>query len=169
MSHAEDDCAYCCRCGTRFLLKIWPRECLACGHVIYQNALAAVALIVPVGAGVLCIERAPTASHAGGLALCGGHVERQTWQEAAVAEFEQEVGPRLDVRDIALFTVRSTEDRRFTVVFARWMRSFTRLPDFTPNVEVARIFVADRPIPLCFKTHTEALQLWFDAKRPPPK
>ena len=30
-------------------------------------------------------------------------------------------------------------------------------------------FVADRAIPLCFKTHTEALQLWFDAKRPPPK
>jgi ADP-ribose pyrophosphatase YjhB (NUDIX family) len=156
--------SHCSYCGTRFQSHVWPRTCARCRNVSYRNPLPVAVGLVPIGAGLLVIQRAAPPG-ADGYALPGGFVEwGESWQEAIARELREETGVVIDALSVREHLVRTTRDGKLLVFGITEAVEEAKLPIFEPNPEVSERSIITGPIELAFPLHTEAARAYFEAR-----
>lgn len=115
--------------------------------------------MVKIGRGVLLVRRNIQPGF-GKLALPGGYLDAgETWQEGTARELREETG--LDVHPdlFNLHHVASSLDKKHVLIFGRspFFPNAGLLDTFKPNHEVSELVIAETPVELAFKTHTEVL------------
>ncbi len=131
----------------------------------YRNPLPVVLLIQPVEGGVLLIRRKGS-KRPGMLALPGGYLEvGETWQEGAARELFEESGVRIDVKNISLYDLKSSEDGELLLVFglAKPIKTVD-LSAFQHNFETSERVIVNQPVELAFPLHTAALKRYFESE-----
>lgn len=157
---------YCSNCGDEYKEKSWPRHCIECANVKYQNPIPGVIVIVPVldhdsgGLGLLLIKR-KIPPMIDGIAFPGGYLDvGETCQQAASRELKEETGIIINEKNFSLFQVKELLDEDKILIFMESnVEIYTEdLNKFKENDEVSEVSVAYEPIELCFSSHTEVLK-----------
>jgi ADP-ribose pyrophosphatase YjhB (NUDIX family) len=159
--------AHCSYCGHAYAAdQPWPRRCGHCQNVTYRNPLPVAVLLLPVGQGLLVVQRA-IEPRKGEWALPGGFVDYgETWQQAAARELQEETSITTAAAAIRTHGVHSTPDGRMILIFgvAPAQRS-EDLPSFHPTAETLALDVIRGPRELAFPLHTEAVREYFAGRR----
>ena len=154
--------SHCHFCGAPFAdpRGAWPRDCVACGNTTYRNPLPVAVVLVPVGEGVLLVERALPPE---GPALPGGFVEHgEDWRAAGARELLEETGVRVDPAAITGLRVLSAPDGTLLVFGVAEPVDPDALEAFEPSGEVTSLLVADGPREdIVFPLHERVLRDWF--------
>ncbi|ALG11261.1 NUDIX domain-containing protein [Kibdelosporangium phytohabitans] len=164
--------AYCSSCGTPYAdTAPYPRECAACGDLVWTNPKPVAVVLVPVvvadRTGLLVIRRA--IPPVGGLALAGGFVDGdETWQQAGAREVYEEASLVVDSTAIEpLWFSSTTPNPNLVLLFGVTPPvAASDLPPFTPNSEVSERGVAFGPRGLVFPLHETAAQMYFGVDGP---
>ena len=150
--------SHCSYCGHKFTEAAWPRTCANCKNISFINPLPVVALVVPVGDGVLTVRRGEEPGM-GQLALPGGYLDvGETWQAGAARELKEETGVIVDPRSIWLRSVETSLRHNSLLIFCTAPAVEDYLKNFQPNHEVLELVVVSEPQELAFPTHTEVLK-----------
>lgn len=168
---------FCSYCGTHFGEKFASGiECPSCGIQTFVNPTPVSVILLPViqatGTGVILVRRGIEPMY-GELALPGGYVDHgESSEEAAMRELAEETGIVLDPkrRTEVLFTRSAMEGRLILTFCLTAPLDIQELkPPLVPPAprpgqpqETLEIVIADKPLPLAFSTHTEALDLVFE-------
>ncbi len=142
------------------------KELLKAYKELTRNPTPVVVGLVPVttnaGVGVLCVRRGKNPG-AGELALPGGYLEIETWQEGLCRELQEELSLQLDKSLFTLVDVRSGRNNTALVVFGLYSKRLleSELPVFEKNVEVTERVVLLTPQQLAFESHTSMVELFF--------
>lgn len=143
---------------------------------VYQNPVPVGVAIIPVLAvdsadgreklGVLTVRRGIEPMK-GKLALPGGYMGYETWQEATVREVGEEVGIPVRAADLELVAIRSVRDNTRMIFFSELPYALEKeaLANFRMSEEVTAVEVVFAPTELAFSTHTEELAKFFDRRR----
>lgn len=153
---------FCKYCGSEHHDHEWPRECLVCGMVMYQNPKPVANLIIPIRERGIVLIRRGIEPCVGGLALPGGYMEiRETWQEAACREVYEEIGVSILPSDVRLFDVVTPTSHHNTLLL---FGVCPTMDQFDPRLtsEVQEIVITPQWVDLCFPTHNTVLTRWFD-------
>jgi len=161
----------CSFCGEKFpeeLSPNQPRRCSSCGNTTYSNPLPVVVGIIhkktELGISVLGIRRGIEPC-IGQIALIGGFLESgEKWQNGLSREVKEEVGLSICETSWKLQDVQTVLSPPRLVVSATAECSsdinIEKL-SYDPQ-EVQEPLWIDKPIELCFPTHTIALSSFFD-------
>ncbi|ONI86472.1 hypothetical protein ALI144C_11205 [Actinosynnema sp. ALI-1.44] len=162
--------AYCSSCGTQYDdTTRYPRECAACGAVVWANPKPVAVVLVPVvvadRTGLLVIRRA--IPPVGGLALPGGFIDLdETWQQAGAREVYEETGLVVDSAALRPLSFSSTTPNPNLVLLFGVTPpvDVSDLPPFALNGEVSERGVVFGPRGLVFPLHEVVAQeyLGFD-------
>jgi 8-oxo-dGTP pyrophosphatase MutT (NUDIX family) len=155
--------SFCSYCGVAYPEGApWPRACVSCTNITYQNPLPVAVAIVPVGTGVLCIRRTIEPAF-GQVALPGGFLElHESWQEGLARELREETGLVTDPAEVRLFRAYSSKREGLLLLFGLCRRFFPHeMPEFAPNSEASEMMVVPGPVELAFPLHTLALAEYF--------
>lgn len=159
--------SHCSWCGAALAPdQPWPRTCAACGKRSYLNPRPVAVLVVPVGAGVLLVQRGIPPQQ-GAWALPGGYIGLgETWEAAGAREVQEETGLRLDPAAIRhLCTLTDAEGGYLLVFGVAAPQPATALAEFTPNAETLGWGRVTGPQALAFPLHTQALATYFADRR----
>lgn len=163
-----DNAAHCGYCGIRYPDKAWPRVCGNCKNIKWRNPLPVTVVRCVVvdpnnNRGVVCIRRS-IPPHIDELALPGGYLDVMdaSWEEGAAREFFEETGTKLDPKNLILDQVITSPTNGNLLIFCSAFIFAEQLAKFVPNTEVSELVVAWGPLELCFPTHTEALERFFN-------
>lgn len=170
---------FCSYCGTRYAdTSSYPRTCAACGTQVWANPVPVAVVLLPVidesRAGLLVVRRG--IPPIGKLALVGGFVEvRETWQQCAAREVQEEAGISIDAATLEPLWYGSSSpvhDRVLLFSQAPALRA-EDLPPFVPNTEATErgiIFGPGGPggpggagDELAFPLHAEAARRFFSS------
>lgn len=153
--------SFCSYCGMRFTNERWPRLCNNCGKCTYQNPLPVSVVLLPVGNGLVVVER-NIEPRRGQWALPGGFIELgESWQTAGAREIWEEAQIPLSADQIRLFDLLSAPDGTL-LIFGLATPWHGELPVFTPTAESAGRYVIELPTPLAFPLHTQVVQNYFN-------
>lgn len=157
--------SHCSFCGAAFSEgQPWPRQCASCAQTSYLNPLPVSVVLVPVGSGLLLVERA-VHPHVGKLALPGGYIGiGESWQQAGAREVLEETGVTVDPDGIREFRVRSAPDGTVLIFGLAQPLAARSLPPFTANDEAAARVVMDQAVDLAFSLHTEVMAVYFASR-----
>ena len=160
--------SHCSFCGTAFQPdQPWPRRCEHCGRTTYLNPIPVSVLLCPVvvvGVNGLIAVRRGIQPHIGQIAIPGGFiVAGETWQQAGVREFGEELGIFRSPEEVTLFDVQSAPDGTL-LVFGRLTTPLDAadLPPFVPNDEVTERVILTAPTELAFPLHTRVVARYFE-------
>lgn len=160
--------SHCSFCGVKYISDAWPRHCDSCKQDTWRNPLPVTVIRCVVidhlnNQGVVCIRRA-IEPHIGEFALPGGYLDvtDSSWEDGAVREFFEETGTKLDPNDLLLEKVITSPTNGNLLLFCSARISTNQLAKFIPNNEVSELTIAWAPLELCFPTHTEALENFFN-------
>ena len=156
-----DRYAHCGYCGAAFAPEAgWPRRCAACGRGTYRNPLPVSVVLVPLGEGLLGVQRSIPPG-VGAWALPGGYVTwGETWQEAGAREVAEETGLVVDPATITPFDVQSAPDGTL-LIFGLAAPLALPLPPFTPTSEASACGPITPPMALAFSLHEAAVARYF--------
>ncbi len=157
--------SYCSYCGQPFAVdQAWPRRCVHCHNMTFQNPLPVAVLLLPVDNGLLVIRRA-IQPRQGQLALPGGYIELgESWQAAAARELHEEAGITLDPHTVQEFRVHSAPDGTVLIFGLAQNLSAANLPTFIPTSEASERVILTEPAELAFSLHTEIVEAFFATK-----
>jgi ADP-ribose pyrophosphatase YjhB (NUDIX family) len=158
--------SFCSYCGKAFAEnQAWPRTCIGCTRITYQNPIPVSVVLLPVDGGLLTIRREIDPKK-GQLALPGGFIDLgESWQQAGAREVREETGYEISPDEIQDFRVLSAPDGTVLVFGEARARRKSDLPAFTANAETSECVVVDRPQELAFPLHTRVVAEWFARKR----
>jgi len=126
-----------------------------------------VAVVVPVGDGVLAIRRGFDGYGGGKIALPGGFIEMgETWQQAAVREVREETAVEISIEGLLVLGAHSVQQGRRLVVTCLAQPASEPFPPFKANREISERMVLYAPQALAFESHTEILALYFSGIAP---
>lgn len=153
--------SHCHHCGAAYAARAWPRRCESCERMTYRNPLPVAVALVPVGAGLLVIQR-DIEPRRGELALPGGYIEHgEDWRDACARELQEETGLGTDPAAVTIRQVESAPDGTL-LVFGRCAPAD---PDvvaaLVPRPEVQALRVITEPCPMAFPLHEKVVQDWF--------
>ncbi len=127
-----------------------------------KHPLPVVIGIIPVitennATGILLIRRGD-GSKAGQLALPGGYLELESWQDGLKREIFEEVGICVD-NSWKLYEINSDRNNSLIMIFGLYEKKvkINKL-DFKQNNEVQELVVALEPITLAYDLHTKILE-----------
>lgn len=157
-------------CGHRFQIATYPRVCPNCGNQFWDNPIPVVLILQPIEddeghLGLVLIRRAIQPC-VGQLALPGGFLEYESWQEGAARELREE-----GVRDVHPSQIRpfypcpflsSMDNRRLLIITAADTIPLMDFPPFVPNREVSERVIIWEQTPCCFPSHTQAVRSFFE-------
>ncbi|MES2207814.1 MAG: NUDIX domain-containing protein [Pseudomonadota bacterium] len=153
---------FCSFCGHSFLInQSWPRTCIACKEISYQNPLPVAVILVPVREELLVIRR-NIEPQKGALALPGGFIEvNESWQQACQRELFEETCISISLEEIRLFDVISSPGGYHLQIFG--ICDNKNKEDLHPHIteEVQEILYIRVPQELGFTTHTTAIKRFF--------
>lgn len=154
---------HCYQCGVKLPHDAhFPYTCSFCHAVLYLNPVPVGVALLPVGSGLLVIQRALKDGY-GQWALPGGFLEaHETWQEGILRELYEETGILL-AKDtlVRIFSVQS-DNRRNLLLFAELPPvSESELPQIKENTEVLSMKVIYKPEPLAFPVHEQIVKQYF--------
>ncbi|MGB1251791.1 MAG: NUDIX domain-containing protein [Candidatus Promineifilaceae bacterium] len=155
---------YCSFCGQpHTITDAYPRHCLHCDTITYDNPRPVAVVLVPVGKGGLLITRRGGHMIGGGKwALPGGFIDAgERWQAAGAREVFEETGVVVSAETITHIATESTPDGQFILIFGR-SEAITTLPPFTENIETTAIKTIYAPTELAFPLHTEVANHFFN-------
>lgn len=137
----------------------------------FQNPTPVVVGLIPVitdkegrpRIGVLAIRRT-AAPFVGGLALPGGYLEIEGWQEGLTREVREETGLELKAPLFAPFDLASVRENRILLVFARYLAPLieSTLPPHVANSEASERQVLHDPSALVFPAHETAARRFLE-------
>jgi 8-oxo-dGTP pyrophosphatase MutT (NUDIX family) len=157
---------FCSYCGNIFNPnQIYPKVCLSCANITYNNPLAVTATVIPVidylndnRHGVLVVKR-NIEPKKGQWALPGGFLEQgESWKEGAAREVFEETGLDLNNNEFGLLSVETASNGNLIILCDCGAINLSEI-DFHSNEEVTEIKVIYEFEELAFPTHTEALRL----------
>lgn len=154
--------SHCSYCGAPFPVAAhWPRRCAGCGNTSFRNPIPVTVLLIPVGAGLVVVQRGlPPAK--GAFALPGGYIEwGESWQEAGAREAREEAGVTVDPASIHVVTVFSASDGTLIIVGKADPISAELLPPFSPSRETSERRIITAAMPLAWPLHTEVVARYF--------
>lgn len=164
----SDKNAHCGYCGNKYVNFTWPRHCDSCKQDTWRNPLPVTVVRCVVvdqnnKQGVVCIRRA-IPPHVDELALPGGYLDvtDASWEEGAAREFFEETGTKLDPKNLVLDQVVTSPLNGNLLLFCSTQIPTAQMAAFVPNSEVSELTFAWGPLELCFPTHTEALERFFN-------
>lgn len=143
---------------------------------LFKNPVPVAVVLVPVLAidprdgtektGILTVRRGiePQRGH---LALPGGYMGYERWDEAARRELFEETGIALPPHiPIKLLGIESVREATRIIIFGQ-VPAIERpaLDQFVPNDEVSELKILFEPQELAFSTHTDAVRNFFEHQR----
>ncbi|MFK7985925.1 MAG: NUDIX domain-containing protein [Sandaracinaceae bacterium] len=163
--------AHCHFCGAEQSDRTYPRTCLTCGGMVWDNPVPVAVVCAPMRVeervGLLVIRRGIEPGK-GKLALVGGFCEsHETWQQNGAREVREETGIEVDPAGLEGFWFVSTHPRPNRVLlFSTAPESdASAAPGFEPNTETEERGVVFGPDGLdamfAFDLHAEAARRWF--------
>ena len=159
--------AHCSWCGSPFSSEApWPRVCIQCKEVSYQNPLPVAVALIPTTSGGLLGVRRGIEPRKGEVALPGGFIEvGESWQEACAREVMEELEVELDAQKFESFTTLSAPDGT-VLIFGLFDEEVEEdaLPPFSQNSEASeRVIISpDKHLKLAFDLHTRAAKKFFE-------
>ncbi|ASW54372.1 NUDIX domain-containing protein [Plantactinospora sp. KBS50] len=155
--------SHCSYCGTAYPADAgWPRDCGACGQLVWRNPLPVAVAVLPVrtddGLGVV-VQRRDIEPGRGLLSLPGGFIEYgEDWRDALVRELLEETTLVADAATVRLYTVLSAPYGGSLMIFGELPEvPFDGLPPSRPTAESTEWLVLTEPAELAFSTHSEVL------------
>ena len=155
--------SYCSYCGHPFNEgQLWPRECLSCKNITYQNPIPVSVVLFPVDNGLLLIRR-NIEPRKGMLALPGGFIDYgETWKQAGARELLEETGIKVEPDEIELFDVQSAPDGTVLIFGLTKELNANQLPAFSQNDETTEFVILKAPEELAFSLHTMVVTKYFN-------
>ncbi|SCL34803.1 ADP-ribose pyrophosphatase YjhB, NUDIX family [Micromonospora nigra] len=164
--------SHCSFCGVAYPADAgWPRDCAACGRLVWRNPLPVAVAVLPVrtatGVGVVAVRRDIEPAR-GQLALPGGFIEHgEDWRDALVRELREETTLAADAADADLFAVHSAPAGGTLMIFGVLpVRRADELPPSVATEEATEWLVLTEPVELAFSTHTQVLADFLARRRP---
>ncbi|MEU6084897.1 NUDIX domain-containing protein [Streptomyces sp. NPDC047108] len=162
--------AHCSYCGAAYPPDAgWPRQCPACGGVVYRNPLPVAVALQPVrgdGRPGLVVVRRTIEPQRGRLALPGGFIDHgEDWRDAVVRELREETRIVADASEVRLADVLSSPGGHLLVFGLLPERRADDLPPSAPTDETEGWETLDAAAELAFPLHTEAAGAWFAGRR----
>lgn len=166
MPHVKN--SHCSFCGAAYAPEqAWPRACVGCQSVSYQNPLPVAVLLLPVDGGLVAVRRG-IEPRKGQIALPGGFINLgESWQEAAARELFEETQIQVDPATIRDFRALSAPEGMVLIFGEAPPLAAADLPPFTPNEEATERVILTAPAQIAFPLHTQVLAEWF-ARRAGP-
>lgn len=155
---------HCYHCGIKLPDIIhFPYQCVCCHQFLYFNPTPVGVAILPVGEGLLVIQRGLTDGYQK-WALPGGYLERnETWQTGILRELHEETGINLDKNTpIILFDVISDQKGNLLIFGQLPPINYEDIPEVKKNNEVVGIKVIYKPETLAFSIHENIVKRYFD-------
>lgn len=156
-----DAATYCHYCGCCYPNKLWPRRCICCDNLTFNNP-------VPIGVGILPIigddgfklllTRRRTKPHIGELCFPGGFINwDETWQQSISQKIREETMIETRPDEFQLFDVRSTPDCSKIIIFAlsSVVRDVDSVRQTDPVNETRGLVLGSRDTQLCFESHQD--------------
>ena len=155
---------FCSCCGCIFNSKEYPKVCLGCDYIAYNNPLPVTATAIMVKDdkkwGVVVVKR-NIEPKKGQWALPGGFLENgETWSEGTAREVFEETGLDLDSNEFEIETLATASNGNL-IIFSSYHFPYLNLEDikFAANEEVSEIKIIFSPEELAFPTHTEVIKV----------
>lgn len=165
---------FCHYCGVPLLgLVRFPRTCARCKQVIYVNPAPVVVLLIPASSspnGVIGHKRG-IEPEKGKWALPSGYVDLgETWQEAALREFEEELGfkPPVAASGLKVWSVETSTNTQTILIFVDFCVLIPVPEDFVPNEEVLDLKLCTDPSEFCWSLHQGVTSDYLTFRRPFP-
>lgn len=156
-----DPHSHCHFCGAPYAEPAWPRACGECGRATYRNPLPVAVALVPVGRGLLVIQR-DIEPRRGELALPGGYIDHEEdWRHACARELREETGLETDPSAVRIEQVESAPDGTLLVFGRCAPASLEAVDALVPCEEVQDVLVIQEPSPMAFPLHEAVVRHYF--------
>ena len=159
--------SHCHKCGTAYegAVELFPKTCSSCGHIHYRNPIPVVVCLVPCEEGLLGVVR-DIEPQKGWLALPGGFVDMETFEEACSRELLEETGvdlpPSVWEYKSSFLTIHGNILVFYSAkINAISMPQFPFEPPKGVPMETAAIKVIKEGMELAFPSHTVAAELYI--------